>query len=297
MKSFIMNFFIRPSCFLSTVFLVNPFLGSEGIAIMTTGQNLSFFAILILGLIFLFRLLCLKKKKESVFLHKFMYISILCFISFFCYCLRIYLYSRLGLHFSDLFSFMILSVGGGQLPLPGPSASGSSSSSWNFEASPPAMSQQGGIPGENEPGISGESPLRNLEQPRGDAGASSWKGREVLQGTPILEKDMEDALASPFYCSGVVHIPGEIEDPLTLSKLSDFNKFLVNMRYDFYEGVIQPGYTQSLQRELDETPTGSLPAKLDSMLSRERAKFYTREGGSSLNERELSRLRKNFLRN
>ena len=104
---------------------------------------------------------------------------------------------------------------------------------------------------------------------------SGSDSREVLQGTPILEKDTWDALASPFYCSGVVHIPGEIEDPLTIHKLSELNKFLVNMRYDFHEGIIEPGYTQSLQRELDQTPTGSLTEKLDSMFSRERAKFYT----------------------
>jgi hypothetical protein len=112
----------------------------------------------------------------------------------------------------------------------------------------------------------------------GDAGASSSEEREILQGVPIqnLGIDAWDAVGSPFYFAGVVHIPGEIEDPLTIERLSAFNHFLINLRYDFYGGVIQPGYTQSLQRELDCTPAEALPAKFDSMLSQERAKFYTR---------------------
>jgi hypothetical protein len=96
------------------------FLGSEGTAIMTKGTNLLLFAILILGLIFLFRLYSIRLKKKYGFRLVFiMYLSLLFFISFFCYFLRIYLLSRLGLHLGDLFYFIILSVGG--LPLPAPS--------------------------------------------------------------------------------------------------------------------------------------------------------------------------------
>jgi len=107
-------------------------------------------------------------------------------------------------------------------------------------------------------------------------GASGSAGQEVLQGIPVNEifpdKDLwGDVLTHPFYCSPVVHIPGEISDPLTISKLEDFNHFLINMRYDFHEGVIQAGYIQSLQRELNQTPAGLLPGKLDLMLHREYA--------------------------
>ncbi|MCD7454394.1 hypothetical protein HAX54_024761 [Datura stramonium] len=72
-------------------------------------------------------------------------------------------------------------------------------------------------------------------------GASGSAGQEVLQGIPVHEifpdKDIwEDILTHPFYCSPVVHIPGEIVDPLTISKLTHLNHFLINMRYDFMKG-------------------------------------------------------------
>lgn len=97
---------------------------------MTTGRKIVLFAILLLGLIFLFRLYCLRLKDKYGFrLVYIMYISILFFISFFCYFFRIYLLSRFGLHFYYPFSFFIFSVGGGQaLPLPAPSGPSSSSS-------------------------------------------------------------------------------------------------------------------------------------------------------------------------
>lgn len=67
------------------------------------------------------------------------YISILFFISFFCYFLRIYLVSRFVLFCSDLFSSVlvlsVLSGGGHSLPLPAPSGPSSSSSYTNTEDS------------------------------------------------------------------------------------------------------------------------------------------------------------------
>lgn len=73
---------------------------------MTTTQNIVLFSIFMIGLIFLFRLLCFRKKKS--FLLKLLYISILFLISVFCYYLRIYLLSRLSLHLTDLFSFLVV---------------------------------------------------------------------------------------------------------------------------------------------------------------------------------------------
>lgn len=116
--------------------------------------------------------------------------------------------------------------------------------------------------------------------PSGSAPVSSGalsQNNPVLEGRPVPEEHTWEAVASPFYCASVVHIPGEIEDPQTLSKLSKLNGFLLHLHLDLW-GQIEPGYTQSLQRELDQTPEEFLAVKLDSMLSRERAKFYTRYG-------------------
>lgn len=91
---------------------------------MTTGQNLVLFAIILLGWIFLFRLFSFRLHKKYGFrLVLMFYLYILFCISFFCYFLRIYLVSRLGLHFGELFPFLILSVGGflfRALPAPPP---------------------------------------------------------------------------------------------------------------------------------------------------------------------------------
>ena len=78
------------------------FLGSEGRA---TGINLVLFAILILGLSFLFRLYGFRLNKKYGFrLVSIFYISILFFISFFCYFLCIYLIYWFGLCLSGILS-------------------------------------------------------------------------------------------------------------------------------------------------------------------------------------------------
>lgn len=92
---------------------------------MTTGQNIVLFAILILGLIFLFRRYCLKKLYGFRLLF-IIYISILLCCSFLSYFIRLYLLSRLGINFFYPFLTMV-----GALPLPVPAPSDpSSSSSW-----------------------------------------------------------------------------------------------------------------------------------------------------------------------
>jgi hypothetical protein len=113
------------------------FLGSEVRAIMTTGRNLVLFAIR--SYISFSSLLFSFEKKYGFRLVLMIYISILFFISFFCYFLRIYLVSRFGLFCSDLFSsvlvWSVLSGGGHSLPLPAPSGPSSSSSYTNTEDS------------------------------------------------------------------------------------------------------------------------------------------------------------------
>nr|YP_010144821.1 hypothetical protein KYW51_mgp04 [Mirabilis jalapa]QQL93539.1 hypothetical protein [Mirabilis jalapa] len=98
-------------------------------------------------------------------------------------------------------------------------------------------------------------------------------GQEVLQGIPVHEIG-EDVLSHPFYCSSVVHIPGEIFDPQTISNLTHLNHLLIHLKHDFNNNVIQPGYIQSLQRELNHTPAELLSGKLDVMLHREYNNLY-----------------------
>ena len=93
-----------------------------------------------------------------------------------------------------------------------------------------------------------------------------------MEGRPVPPEHTWEALASPLYCSSVVHIPGDIKDPSTLSKLSKFNGFLMFVHHDIHE-VMDPVYTRAMQSELDQTPAESLPEKLDSMMHREYARF------------------------
>lgn len=99
--------------FFASSFFVR-FLGSEGIAIMTTGINLVIYSIILLGIIFMFRLSFYRLNKKYGFRLVFiLYLSILFCISFFFYLLRIYFVSHLGLYLS---AFLILSVGELSLP-------------------------------------------------------------------------------------------------------------------------------------------------------------------------------------
>jgi len=72
------------------------FLGSEGTAIMT--KNILFFSIILLGCI-LFLQHCVQQKIKSGFPLLFLYISVLFFISIYCYSLRIYCLSCLDLSY------------------------------------------------------------------------------------------------------------------------------------------------------------------------------------------------------
>jgi len=156
-----------------------------------------------LGSIALFHFFSIRRMNPSFF--KLMYFVIIFAVFLFASSLRHSLY--LGGGFLVFYMF-------------GPGDSG------NLETSPPAMSQQGA--GGNEPSIRGDSLLRNLEQPRGEAGASSSQGRDViLEGRPIKDEEEWGVLASPFYMSKVVHLSGEIEDPLTFSKLGKLNGLLL----------------------------------------------------------------------
>lgn len=95
----------------------------------------------------------------------------------------------------------------------------------------------------------------------------------VLEGIPVREEDIWDTpTAASFYFSSVVHIPGEIDDPLTLLKLSKWNGYLLFFDVDVKK-EIRGAYTQAIQRELDQTAAVLLPAKLDLLIASEHDRF------------------------
>lgn len=90
MISFLLHLILRGTVCLIAVFLGPCFLGSDGTHIMTT-RNLVFFGIVILGLIFIFRLVSgFSRKKRSGFLFKLLYISIYILLSVFFLHFRFY---------------------------------------------------------------------------------------------------------------------------------------------------------------------------------------------------------------
>jgi hypothetical protein len=96
------------------------FLGSEGTAIMITGKDLVFFAILLVTWIFLFRLFYVygRMNKKYRFLLKLMYVAILLAISMFFYCIRSHFLFYLGLCLSGIlcpFVFVINNVSSGEI--------------------------------------------------------------------------------------------------------------------------------------------------------------------------------------
>ena len=105
------------------VFIANAFGRSEGTAIHITGIFFITFGIILLGFIFLFRFYsCRLKDKYGFPLVLVLYLSLLVFIYFWCFLIR--------LDLSAFFPLVSTVVGGQQaLPLPGP-AGPSSSSSW-----------------------------------------------------------------------------------------------------------------------------------------------------------------------
>ena len=172
------------------------FLGSEGSAIMTTGRNLVLFAILILSLVFVYRVFGSHLKKYGSCL-VFIDILILFCIYFFDFYLKVYLLFHLGLSLSDVFPFLIFCVGGGQgLPLPAPEGASNSP--------PETLSPRPDAPGNsasfhedstemdilvdalNERGEIGGSVSRSPSAPRTEVlGSSSMPGTPLSRGTSV----------------------------------------------------------------------------------------------------------------
>lgn len=76
------------------------------------------------------------------------------------------------------------------------------------------------------------------------------------------------------------HVPGEIDDPLTLYKIGKLNGYIL-----YFEDVHQemhPAYSLAIQEELDRTAAVSLPAKLDFFIGKEETRFLTHTLGNDL---------------
>jgi len=92
-----------------SAFLFGRFLGSEGRAIMPPGIHLVLFGGLLLLVILLFHRYSFHLNEKYGFrLVFFILISILFFISFFSFSLRLYFLFQVGLYFSELVSFVVI---------------------------------------------------------------------------------------------------------------------------------------------------------------------------------------------
>lgn len=105
--------------------------------------------------------------------------------------------------------------------------------------------------------------------------ASGSASEIPLQGIPVRPDILSQVYESPSFISGSVWIPGEISDPATISALSNFNKFLVVQRHEFFNGVYNPHYIHFLQQEVSATSPDLLAAKLTDMLTREYTSWYS----------------------
>nr|YP_010598269.1 cytochrome oxidase subunit 2 [Psychotria serpens]UIG86769.1 cytochrome oxidase subunit 2 [Psychotria serpens] len=94
----------------------------------------------------------------------------------------------------------------------------------------------------------------------------------IYEGVPVPADRILEALSSPFYCPRLIHIPGGIEDPLTLFRVGNLNGLLFFLPEDRFHGT-RADYTRGIQLELDRTEAAALPAKLDEIFRRELARF------------------------
>lgn len=63
-------------------------------------------------------------------------------------------------------------------------------------------------------GPSGEGPSgTKLPAHEDSRGQQPGVEPQIFEGIPVPIAKIEEAIASPFYISSVIHIPGEIEDP------------------------------------------------------------------------------------
>ena len=138
--------FVSASCF-------GRFLGSEGIERIAWGRNLVLFGILFFSLILLFRQYYFHlNRKYGSRVVCIIYISLICFTSLFCYCIRIYLLSHIGFFFSDVLTVLMgtcaVSGSGGEV-IP---------HSENFKASSSEATSVGQVPNRNGAGPSNPGP-------------------------------------------------------------------------------------------------------------------------------------------
>ena len=235
------SFFINQKIASRFIFILFSVVGHCVFCHQRKTEFIVFLGIFLLVIIALFHFFC--RRRMNPFFLKFMYYAILLGVFIFLDGLRDSV--RCVLVFSMV-------VGGGSAP-------------GNFEPSLPVID-------ENEQFRGPESIIPN-KIPGGEAGASSSQGSEILNGVPVQWSDTV-TYTSPLFLASSVYVPADINDPLTVEKLSAFNQLLVNIRYDFFNGVHNPEYVRPLQLEVDQTPPKLLPERLEAMFWRERGKFY-----------------------
>ena len=100
---------------------------------------------------------------------------------------------------------------------------------------------------------------------------SSDLGLPVFEGIPVYES-IWGTPAQALYFPTLLHLPPDsISDAATLSKLAKLNGYIL-----FFEDLhheMNPAYSLAIQQELDRTAAVSLPAKLESFIRVEEARF------------------------
>lgn len=217
MISFLLHFFLRGTVFLIAVFLGPCFPGSDGTHIMTT-RNLVLFGIVILGFIFLFRLVSgFSRKKRSGFLFKLLAFSILLLLSVFFLHFRFYFGSFFITYLSG--ALLILCVSSEVSPVP---SAPSSSSSWTedsfgigviLESWPTTTTTEG--TSVNQPEAGPVPPGNPVASPGGEAGPANqtlpvvpypYQPDEVIGGDCVLSIERRLLAKYSFPSSEVIQL-------------------------------------------------------------------------------------------
>ncbi|KAL6515705.1 ATP synthase A chain [Orobanche minor] len=83
---------------------------------------------------------------------------------------------------------------------------------------------------------------------------------QVLEGIPV-KVDFGRIVPTTLEQSTVC-IPWDITDPTAITYLTKLNKLFIHMKHDFCYNMAPPGYIESLQRKLSNTPERFLPGEL-----------------------------------
>jgi F-type H+-transporting ATPase subunit a len=93
------------------------------------------------------------------------------------------------------------------------------------------------------------------------------KGLHFLWGVPI--QGNEDRFTKLVVEQSTVYIPEDKFNPTVDFYLTKLNHLLINMKHDFCNHMVPPGYIEKLQQELNNSPPKFIPQTLDVMFHRE----------------------------